>query len=134
MKASPTSTMLDFLESTFPDDLGGRVGVELPETGEVPAADAGFYAQVFKVGGSSDRLEQYPVMDISLFGRRWKATEQMAFRVEGALLGYPHRVSSGERVVLIDRVEVSSSPSELPWNAEADVTRFNMTVQLVLRG
>lgn len=133
-RPSPTSTVMDLLEQVYPTDLAGRVKVELPDTGEVPAQGQGFYAQVFHFGGDSDQFEQRPTMDISVFGRGWKATERMAFRVEGTLLGYPHRVSSGERVVVIDRVSVPSSPTELPWDGEADVTRFNMTVQLVLRG
>lgn len=130
IRTSPTSLAMDFLESRF-TELVGQVGVELPES-EQYAGDR-FYAQIFQVDGPSDRFGQEPILDIAVFHRRWKQAEQMAFHVEAAFLGYPHRVESGGRSVVIDRVYVTSAAHELPWEP-GDATRFNMTVQLVLRG
>lgn len=130
VRVSPTTLMMDFLESTFAE-LTGRVGTELPEAKDYAGEE--FYAQVFQVDGLADIFGQEPILDIAVFHQRWLAAEQMAFHVERALLGYPHRVESGGRSVVIDRVYVTSAAHELPWEP-GDATRFNMTVQLVLRG
>lgn len=129
-RVSPTTLMLDFLELTFAE-LAGQVGVELPESEQY--AGGKYYAQVFQVDGPADIFGQEPILDIAVFHQNWRDAEKMAFHVEAALLGYPHRVSSGGKSVVIDRVFVPSAAHELPWEP-GDATRFNMTVQLVLRG
>lgn len=131
VRVSPTTLLMDLLESTFAELPPGQVGVELPDSERY--ADNRFYAQVFQVDGGADRFGQDPILDISVFHRRWLSAEQMAFHIERALMGYPLRVSSGGRSVVIDRVEITSAAHELPWDP-GDATRFNMTVQLVLRG
>lgn len=129
-RVSPTTLILDFLESRFAE-LVGQVGIELPESKDY--AGGKFFAQVFQVDGMADIFGQEPVLDIAVFHQRWREAEKMAFHVEAALLGYPMRVSSGGNSVVIDRVYVTSAAHELPWEP-GDATRFNMTVQLVLRG
>lgn len=130
VRVSPTSLVMDFIESTFPE-LEGNTGTELPTSADY--ADSKFYAQVFQVDGPVDTFGQEPILDIAVFHQRWLTAEQMAFHIEHALLGYPHRVETGGRSVVIDRVYVTSAAHELPWDP-GDATRFNMTVQLVLRG
>ncbi len=131
LRVSPTTLMFDLLRAAFPD-LVGKVGVELPNSGQPVTGE--FYVQVFHFGGEADIFGQEPTIDVSTFHRSWKTTEQRAFAIEQAFLRYPMKVSSGGRAVLIDRIYITASASELPWEADPGVTRFNSTVQLVLRG
>lgn len=127
-KVSATSLMLDWIEATFPE-MAGQTGIEIPGPEQTYP-----YQQVFQVGGDDDGLQRTPVLDVYTFDLRWKDAERRAMLTDQAILRYPHRVDTGSKVVLVDKVYVPEEAVELPWDSDLGVTRFKSTVQLVLRG
>ncbi|MDQ3275337.1 MAG: hypothetical protein M3Q39_10005 [Actinomycetota bacterium] len=126
---SPTNLMLDLVELLH-TPLAGRVGIKDPT--EEQRLD--LYAQVYGLPGQRDRTETRPEFDVSIYGPLFSLVEYAALALESELVRYPHRVSSGGRSVVIDRVTVTASTTELPWPVDSRVTRFNGTYSLVYRG
>lgn len=91
------------------------------------------YLRVNTVPGYADRLEAWPNIDISAFAATYREASDLAFDVEALLMGYPLSVSSGGRVVLVDKVEVISSPTELDVGESSSIRRFLGTYQLRIR-
>lgn len=106
-----------------------RVGSELP--GQLEASLP--YVMVDIIDGRSDLFEIEPVFDLHVFAGRYPLARSIAARIEAALLGYPFRVSSGGRSVLVDSVEVATSTREVEWQRDSVVRRFQGTYTLSIR-
>lgn len=85
------------------------------------------------VDPGAGRLEANVVVDIETIASTYVKAEGLANDVDEILMGYPLSVSSGGRVVLVDRVDVLSSPAELDLEGESKIRRFLATYQLTVR-
>lgn len=85
------------------------------------------------VDPQAGRLEANVVVDIEALAKSYGDAERLANDVDEILMGYPLSTSSGGRVVLVDRVEVLSSPAELDLEGESQIRRFLATYQLTVR-
>lgn len=126
----PLDVVIDFvaglgLEGVVED----RVGSELPTQLEASLP----YVLVDIIDGGSDLFGIRPVFDLHVFAGRYPLARSIAARIESALLGYPFRVSSGGRSVLVDSVEVSISTREVEWQRDSVVRRFQGTYSLSIR-
>ena len=81
----------------------------------------------------SDRLEAAVTIDIDTLGKSYTEAERLAYDVDDIFMGYPLSTVSGGRVVLVDKVEVVSSPVEIDLGEETSTRRFLATYQLVVR-
>lgn len=104
-----------------------RVGGETPVT--LDAAGLPFI-RVRRVGGGSDRLNDYPTVDVDVFHDTAVNGESLAELVRQLLTtpGLPAVPLRG----LLDRVEVVTGPQELPW-ADTRVRRFGATYRITAR-
>jgi hypothetical protein len=84
-------------------------------------------------GGDAGRFDSNPIIDVSYLSTRYATSRDGARLIEARLLGYPLRVSSGGRSVLVDRVEVVSPTVEIEWAKDSDIRRFQGTYQLSIR-
>ena len=85
------------------------------------------------VDPQAGRLEANVIVDIEALASTYKEAERLAFDVDDIFMGYPLSTSSGGRVVLVDRIEVLSSPAELNLEGESKIRRFLATYQLTVR-
>ena len=81
----------------------------------------------------SDRLEAITTIDIETLGKSYTEAERLAYDVDDILMGYPLSTVSDGRVVLVDKVEVVSSPVEIDLGEDTSTRRFLATYQLVVR-
>lgn len=123
--------ILDFLLDQFSDDFAeDRVGTRIPGAlaGRLP------FAHAFHWQGGSNRLEGTIIVDLSVFADDYSEASLLARRIESKLLGYPFRVSSGGRSVLIDSVRVAVPTVEVPWlEGTSTIRRFQGTYELSVR-
>lgn len=81
----------------------------------------------------SDRLEAITTIDIETLGESYTEAERLAYDVDDIFMGYPLSTVSDGRVVLVDKVEVVSSPVEIDLGEDTSTRRFLATYQLVVR-
>lgn len=81
----------------------------------------------------SDRLEAITTIDIETLGKSYTEAERLAYDVDDIFMGYPLSTVSDGRVVLVDKVEVVSSPVEIDLGEDTSTRRFLATYQLVVR-
>jgi hypothetical protein len=122
---------LDFLLEQFPGVLLAKnVGTRTPSsgfTGRLPFVMADHF------GGDDERMNLYPTVDLHFFGETFAKARDLARASEARLIGYPFRVSSGGRSVLVDRVEVLSPAVEVEWQQDSTIRRFQGTYQFSIR-
>lgn len=106
----------------------GQVGTDfiVDFTGRLP------YVRLERVGGSSVRLNDYPLVDVEFFDDTTADLKSLSADVHAYLLGYPHSVELGSRRVTLDTVGVTVAPRRLPW-ADENIRRFAATYQLSIR-
>lgn len=99
--------------TTTPDDLESR----LP------------FARVVRVGGPTGRTDDYPQLELDVFGARYDVTLLLARRAVDLLTG------SGRKppTPLLDRVTCEIGPRELLWSSTAGVRRIGTTFEATLR-
>lgn len=85
------------------------------------------------VDPQAGRLEARVIVDVESLAATYADAEELANEVDEILMGYPLSVSSDGRVVLVDRVDVLSSPAELDLEGESKIRRFLATYQLTVR-
>ena len=123
--------MIDFIVGLEVVGLpAANVSIELPSTGLVNKLP---FVLVNHWGGDTDRFGQTPDIDVSVFASRYPAARDLARRIEAALLGYPFRVSSSGRSVLVDKVEASVPTVEVEWQKDSTIRRFQGTYSLSIR-
>jgi hypothetical protein len=99
-----------------------HTGTETPEdlAGALP------YIRVLRVGGGSDRLNDYATVDVDCFAATYTAAEQLAERVRQRLVGPPPPIA------VLDRATCEVGPRELPWG-DGQIRRFAATFQIAAR-
>lgn len=85
------------------------------------------------VDPQAGRLEAGVIMDVESLATTFREAENLAFEADDIMMGYPLSISSGGRVVLVDRVGVVASPAVLNMEGETKIRRFLATYQLVVR-
>lgn len=133
--ADPAWVLLDFALEYFGPDAGGKVtqanrGTKVPATGLSTRLP---FIHAFHWDGDSDRFGTRPIVDLSTFAGTYSESRLTALGIETKLLGYPFRVNSGGRSVLVDRVEAVSPAVEVEWQQDSSIRRFQGTYQLSLR-
>ena len=101
----------------------GHVGIETPAdlTAALP------FARVRRVGGLSDRLNDFATVDVDVFAGLYTAAELLAEQIRQDLVGPPPPLP------LLDRISCDNAPRELPWGDGATVRRFGATYVTVAR-
>lgn len=85
------------------------------------------------VDPQAGRLEANVIVDVESLASTYSDAERLANDVDDIFMGYPLSTSSGGRVVLVDRIDVLSSPAELDIEGESKIRRFLATYQLAVR-
>ncbi|TDC02281.1 hypothetical protein E1091_01140 [Micromonospora fluostatini] len=101
----------------------GRAGVETPTDLQAKLP----FIRVLRIGGGSDRLSDFAVVDVDVFAASYGAAELLAERVRQLLTGPPLRAGAA----VLDRITCDSGPVELPW--APGVRRFGATYQVTAR-
>lgn len=110
--------------------LDKNVGTSLPAaglTGRLP------FVRINHFGGDDERLNLRPTFDLEVFASTYAKASELARTIEARLIGYPFRVSSGGRSVLVDRVEVLTPTVEVEWQQDSTIRRFQGTYQFSIR-
>ena len=111
--------------------LDKNVGLDLPSAGLVGRLP--FVWVQPGPGASTDRFESVTDVDIHVFAATYPVARNLAFGLESRLLGYPFRVSTGGRSVLVDRVTVAVPSAEVEWQQDSAIRRFQGTYQFSIR-
>lgn len=128
--ADPNDVVVDFVVGLeVPGLAANNVSTDLPSSLSTRLP----FVLVNHWGGDADRFGQNPDVDISVFAGRYPAARDLARLIEARLVGYPFRVSSGGRSVLVDKVEVPSPSVEVEWQADSTIRRFQGTYSLSIR-
>lgn len=101
----------------------GRAGAETP----ADLQERMPFVRVLRVGGGSDHLSDYAVVDVDVFAGAYTVAEPLAERIRQHLTGPPPRVGP----VVLDRITCQSGPAELPW--APGVRRFGATYLVAAR-
>ena len=110
--------------------LDRNVGTDLPGTGLVGRVP---FVLISAFGGDTDRFDGVYDHEISVFADTYAKASALALGLEAGLLGYPFRVSTGGRSVLVDRVTVPVPFAELEWQKDSPIRRFQGTIQISIR-
>ncbi len=110
--------------------LDTNVGTRLPDTGLTGRMP---FVRINHFGGDDERLNLRPTFDLEVFASTYAKASDLARLIETRLVGYPFRVSSGGRSVLVDRVEVLSPTVEVEWQQDSTIRRFQGTYQFSIR-
>lgn len=100
----------------------GKVAIQTPGN----LADVLPFVRVLRVGGNSDRINDFATVDIDVFAGTYTAGELLAEQIRQWLVGPPPPVPA------LDRVDVEVAPRELPWG-DGTVRRWNATYRTVAR-
>lgn len=99
-----------------------HTGIETP----VDLASRLPFVRVRRIGGGSDRLADYPRVEVDVFADGYEPTRQLAEDIRQWLMGPP------PPVMQLDRVACDIGPRELPWG-DGTVRRFGAEYSLVAR-
>ena len=127
----PNDVLVDFVIGLeVPGLAPANVSTDLPSTGLLGHLP---FVLVSHWGGDTDRFGQVADVDYSVFADRYPKARDLARLIEARALGYPFRVSSGGRSVLVDKVEVPSPAVEIEWQKDSTIRRFQGTLSLSIR-
>ena len=123
--------LMDKILADFPTEFGSRASSRQPSPDQVAAGD---FLWAYSMDANATKTDHNGTFDIHILSfRDYSAVQDTALLVEEMLLGYPIRMSTGDKVVVIDRVDVDSAMAEVPWDADSRVTRFTGTYTLASR-
>lgn len=129
---SPTELGLDLVQGLL--DKAGESAEVVSAFYEGEYTQGSVVIAVAPIPGESDRLNLYPIYDIAVFSPSLRRSEEVACRIiDAGLMGYPVRVSSSGRPVIVDSVNVVASPAEIEWEGNSAIRRYVGTYQLVIR-
>ena len=120
---------------TLVDELmGGAEGVtaasvKTPTPGVTPLPAA----QAYVWDGSASDTEGDFVVDVAFFAPTYAVASRLSRTFDQRFMGYPHRVSSDGRTVLLDRVTTNVIPNEVPFTDDDSVRRFQATYSVSFR-
>lgn len=113
---------------TGPDALA-KVSVKAPTPGSSPLP-AG---QAYVWDGNADLTEGDFLVDVAFFAKTYAEASRLSRNFDSRFMGYPHRVSSGDSTVLLDRVSTNVIPNEVPFTEDDSVRRFQATYSVSFR-
>ena len=120
--------LMDGLEARFVELEAGDVGTVTPSNLATRLGQGRYFVRVGRVTGLDDRINDYPVVDVDVFGRTRSSARTLAEGIRAWLLGYPLYVGT----VTLDRVRTETAPFRAPWKDET-VWRFLATYQITTR-
>lgn len=125
--------LMHWAAATWPDEFGpdwesGHVGRKYPDE-----FDGWFFRPRRWPTGGRTKLNDYPMVDIEVIGQDYEQVEALIESMDVALLGYPLSIATPTGVVVLDYVEQTRSPVEIPFFGDSSVVRFQATYQLSLR-
>lgn len=126
----PLDVVLDFIGERFADFDPNDLSTETPDDGLAGRLP---FATAYALPGEADRFGARWTVDLSVFDSTYRGARDKARAIENELLGYPFRVSSGGRSVLVDMVEAASPTVEVPWVADSPIRRFQGTYTISIR-
>lgn len=101
----------------------GHVAIETPAN----LADLMPFVRVVRTGGSASWVSAVPHVDVDVFAGSYLAAEQLAEQIREYLVGPP------PGPVLLDRVDCTLLPRELPWDDDGLVRRFGAEFDITVR-
>jgi hypothetical protein len=133
-RVDPNDILIDFvIYHRAALDVGllvKNVSTDLPGTGLVGNLP---FVLVGGFGGDTDRFGGVYDAEVSVFADTYAKARNLALGLEARLLGYPFRVSSGGRSVLVDSVAVPVPFTEVEWQKDSPIRRFQGTIQISIR-
>lgn len=128
--ASASDVAMDFLVAQVDAVADANIGTKIPSAGLAGRLP---FVRVNHWGGDSNRFKTDPVIDIDVFESTYAKASLLARQIEAKLLGYPFRVDSGGRSVLVDSVQVLTETTEVEWQQDSTIRRFQGTYQFSIR-
>lgn len=114
--------------SNFPSFDGKYVGRDYPD----PLESTFFHPRRWPTGGRT-KLNDYPMVDIEVLAKTYDEAEALIESIDSDLLSYPVRMTTPTGVVVIDHVEQTRAPIEVPYFGDDSIWRFGATYQFSLR-
>ena len=111
--------------------LDKNISADLPATGLVDRLP--FILVAPGPGADTDRFGGVYDVDVHVFAAKYVKARGIALGLEARWLGYPFRVSTGGRSVLVDRVTVPLPSAEVEWQRDSSIRRFQGTYQISIR-
>lgn len=115
-----TRLLVTELEVWVPD--GTHTGPETPDDLQAKLP----FIRAYKIGGSRDRLSDFPTVAVDVFTDAYSTAEDLAEAIAQWLCGPPPPIAA------LDRVEPDVAPRRLPWGDER-IFRFQGQYTLVTR-
>lgn len=106
-----------------------KVSVKAP----TPGSSALPAAQAYVWDGNADLTEGDFLVDVAFFAATYAVASRLSRDFDRYFMGYPHRVSSGDSTVLLDRVTTNVIPNEVPFTEDDSVRRFQATYSVSFR-
>ncbi len=100
-----------------------HTGIETP----VDLADRLPFVRCRRIGGPSDRLNDFPRIEIDVFAATYSAAENLAETIRQWLCGPPPPLPA------LDHAECDIGPRELPWGDGSSIRRWSAEYQITAR-
>lgn len=120
------------VQTVLIDDLVRFVGGRDDGTGYTAPADLGAklpFIRVRRTGGSNDGLNDYPTVDVDVFGASYSEAINLARRVDAYLVNG----GGAPPIPAFDTVINTNGPHELPWDDEGAIRRFGLEYDITTR-
>lgn len=119
--------LIDTLMGDEPTLANASLKAPTPGSSPLPAV------QAYIFDGSADETEGDFVVDVAFYASTYGVASRMSRTFDQRFMGYPHRVSSGDSTVLLDRVTTNVIPNEVPFTEDDSVRRFQATYSVSFR-
>jgi len=103
--------------------------VKAPTPGSTPLPAC----QAYVWDGSADLTSGDFIVDVAFFATTYAEASRLSRKFDARFVRYPHRVSSGDSTVLLDRVTTNVIPNEVPFTEDDSVRRFQATYSVSFR-
>jgi len=123
------ATIQIIAEWAVDENAVAKVSVKAPTPGSSPLP----WAQAYVFDGSASETEGDFVVDVAFYAASYAEASRLSRRFDQRFMGYPHRVSSDGRAVLLDRVTTNVIPNEVPFTDDDSVRRFQATYSVSFR-
>lgn len=120
------------VQAVLINDLVKFVGGLDDHTGYVTPADLEKklpFIRVRRTAGANDGLNDYPDVDIDVFGGSYSEAFNLARRVDAYLVGE----RGASQIAVFDLVVNMDGPHELPWDDEGVIRRFGLQYVITTR-
>jgi hypothetical protein len=118
--------------------LAQETSATLAQIGVWPAAepplatDDAVYISVEIIDGYATELEDEPIVEINVWGRKWSKVKSTHVEISDAILRYPRSVAVGDRRFVIDNPRCNSRAAREDWPDEK-VRRMSAVFQFSVR-